>query len=50
MMGRLFPVQQEQITSDDCYTPRWVLDRSGIPNPEPPKIDGQLGLFEDGAA
>lgn len=22
-----------------------VLDRTGIPNPDPPKIDGQLDLF-----
>jgi hypothetical protein len=28
--GRLFPVQQEQLTSDDYYTPRWVFDRMGI--------------------
>jgi hypothetical protein len=27
-----------------------VLDRSGIPNPAPPKIDGQLGLFGEGIA
>jgi hypothetical protein len=28
--GRLFPVQQEQLTSDDYYTPRWVFDRMRI--------------------
>jgi hypothetical protein len=27
---RLFPVQQEQLTSDDYYTPRWVFDRMGL--------------------
>lgn len=30
MSDRLFPVQQEQLTSDDYYTPRWVFDRMGI--------------------
>jgi hypothetical protein len=29
-MDRLFPVQQEQLTSDDYYTPRWVFDRMGL--------------------
>lgn len=28
--GRLFPVPQEQLTSDDYYTPRWVFERMGI--------------------
>lgn len=27
---RLFPVHQEQLTSDDCYTPPWVFERMGI--------------------
>jgi DNA N-6-adenine-methyltransferase (Dam) len=27
---RLFPVAQEQLTSDDYYTPRWVFDRMGL--------------------
>lgn len=27
---RLFTVQQEQLTSDDYYTPAWVFDRMGI--------------------
>lgn len=27
---RLFPVHQEQITSDDYYTPAWVFERMGI--------------------
>jgi hypothetical protein len=27
---RLFPVQQEQLTSDDYYTPPWVFERMGI--------------------
>lgn len=27
---RLFPVRQEQLTSDDYYTPAWVFDRMGI--------------------
>ena len=27
---RLFPVQQEQLTSDDYFTPRWVFDRMNI--------------------
>jgi hypothetical protein len=27
---RLFPVQQEQLTSDDYYTPRWVFERMAI--------------------
>ena len=30
MTGRLFPVQQEQLTSDDYYTPRWVFERMGL--------------------
>lgn len=28
--GRLFPVQQEQLTSDDYYTPKWVFDALGL--------------------
>lgn len=27
---RLFTVQQEQLTSDDYYTPAWVFERMGI--------------------
>lgn len=27
---RLFPVAQEQLTSDDYYTPAWVFQRMGI--------------------
>ena len=27
---RLFPVAQEQLTSDDYYTPAWVFERMGI--------------------
>ena len=27
---RLFAVQQEQLTSDDYYTPAWVFERMGI--------------------
>jgi hypothetical protein len=27
---RLFPVRQEQITSDDYYTPEWIFERMGI--------------------
>ncbi len=27
---RLFPVEQEQLTSDDYYTPAWVFERMGI--------------------
>jgi len=27
---RLFPVPQDQLTSDDYYTPRWVFERMGI--------------------
>lgn len=27
---RLFGIQQEQQTSDDFYTPRWIFDRMGI--------------------
>lgn len=27
---RLFPVAQEQLTSDDYYTPPWVFERMGI--------------------
>ena len=27
---RLFGVQQEQRTSDDLYTPRWIFDRMGL--------------------
>jgi hypothetical protein len=27
---RLFPVQQEQLTSDDYYTPAWVFQRMNI--------------------
>lgn len=30
MTDRLFPVQQEQLTSDDYYTPRWVFERMGL--------------------
>lgn len=30
MQPRLFPVQQEQLTSDDYYTPAWVFERMGI--------------------
>lgn len=29
-MERLFPVQQEQLTSDDYYTPSWVFERMGL--------------------
>lgn len=29
-MERLFPVHQEQLTSDDYYTPAWVFERMGI--------------------
>lgn len=29
-MPRLFPVQQDGLTSDDYYTPRWLFDRMGI--------------------
>lgn len=28
--GRLFAVQQEQLTSDDYYTPAWVFERLGL--------------------
>lgn len=27
---RLFPVAQEQLTSDDYYTPPWVFERMGV--------------------
>lgn len=27
---RLFPVHQEQLTSDDYYTPEWVFERMGL--------------------
>jgi hypothetical protein len=27
---RLFPVEQEHLTSDDYYTPAWVFERMGI--------------------
>jgi hypothetical protein len=27
---RLFPVAQEQLTSDDYYTPSWLFERMGI--------------------
>ena len=30
MSDRLFPVQQESLTSDDYYTPRWVFERMAI--------------------
>lgn len=29
-MERLFPVHQEQLTSDDYYTPAWVFERMGL--------------------
>jgi DNA modification methylase len=36
--------------SSDTRLKDKVRDRSGIPNPEPPAVDGQMNLFGEGAA
>jgi hypothetical protein len=36
--------------SSDTRLKDKVLDRSGIPNPQPPAVDGQMNLFGEGAA
>ena len=56
---RLFPTPQEQLTSDDYYTPRWIFDALGLhfdldvaspPHPTEVPCDRYFTQEDDGLA